>query len=156
MHKAAQHSLPPLLLNVPALAGRSEAEIVAHLGPPASGMGTADLAHVKKSFCGGKVEVVFVEGHAGWIKLYATGDLPFSRDALAKLGLPIKRPTYVNGQHVISWDNLPHLREVSLYGGGPHGSVSSVLICVQTGAARAPAPRRWRMSFPGLTALRRA
>ncbi|MDH5197439.1 MAG: hypothetical protein OEY20_09315, partial [Gemmatimonadota bacterium] len=152
--KTAKQSLPHLLLNVPALAGRSEAEVADHLGPPVPGMGVMDPNRTKLTYWGGKVEVVFVDGKAGWIKLYGTGDLPFSKAALCKLGLPVKRPTYVNSQHVISWHNLPHLREVSLYGGGPHGSVSSVLICVQTNpqpaSMRSPKPR---ISFPRLRAL---
>jgi hypothetical protein len=146
-------SLPPLLLNVPALAGGSETEVSAQLGPPAPSTDITDPSRVKRSYTEGKVEVVFVQGRAGWIKLYATGDLPFSPDALAKLGLPTKRPTYVNRKHVISWHNLPHLREVSLYGGGPNGSVSSVLICVQTGTPSAPARKSRRFSLPRLRAL---
>lgn len=151
MSKAPRHTLPPLALNVPALAGRSEAEVAAHLGPPDSDVPSTDPTRRKLTYVGGKVEVVFVDGKAGWIKLYGTGDLPFSIEALSKLGLPVKPPTYVNVGHVISWQNLPPLREVSLYGGGPHGSVSSVLVCVETHTERrARGGWRLRFSIPGL------
>jgi hypothetical protein len=152
--KTAKCALPHLVLNVPALAGRSEAEVADYLGLPDPGVGSTDPTRTKLCYRGGKVEVVFVEGKAGWIKLYGTGDLPFSKEALSKLGLPVKRPTYVNSQHVMSWHNVPHLREVSLYGGGPRESVSSVLVCVQTNSQSSS--RRPRISFPRLRAFGRA
>lgn len=157
MPGAATLPLPHLLMNVPALAGRAEAEVAAYLGPPVPGVGVTDPTRRKMSYWGGKVEVVFVEGKAAWIKLYGAGSLPFSKEALRKLGLPLRRPTYVNGRHVISWHNLPHLREVSLYGGGPLGSVSSVLICVETNSQPSAAKKPpLRISFSSLRALVRA
>jgi len=153
MSQPARHSLPPLILNVPALAGRSEAEVSVHLGPPDPGTLSTDPTRKKLCYRGGKVEVVFAEGKAGWIKLYGNGELPFSRESLSKLGLPVKRPTYVNARHVMSWDNVLHLREVSLYGGGPGGSVSSVLVCVHTAPKPAQASRSRRLSLPRLRAL---
>jgi hypothetical protein len=150
--KPAKSALPHLVLNVPALAGRSEAEVADHLGPPDPGVGSTDPARTKLCYRGGKVEVVFIEGKACWIKLYGTGDLPFSQETLGKLGLPVKRPTYVNSQHVMSWHNVPHLREVSLYGGGPQGSVSSVLVCVQTSSR--PSSSRGRQPRTPLPRLR--
>lgn len=155
MPKLAKPMLPPLVLNVPALAGRSEAEVAACLGQPGAGSMDAEPGRTKLSYWGGRVEVVFVQGKAAWIKLYGSRDLPFSVKALYKLGLSVKRPTYVNPGHVISWHNFPRLREVSIYGGGPHGTASSVLVCVRTGGpATAPAHRRWRVSLPGFLALR--
>ncbi len=154
MSKAGALALPSLALNVPALAGRSEAEVATYLGPPDPGATSTDPSRTKFSYCRGRVEVVFVDGMATWIKAYGRGDLPFSQAALTRLGLPMKRPTYRNGDHVLSWHNLPRLREVSLYGGGPHGTVSSVLVCVQT-APQAPGPRsRWRLSLSGRRAVR--
>lgn len=152
--KTPKHALPHLLLNVPALAGRSESEVADHLGAPDEGGTSTDPTRTKRSYRGGNVEVVFVEGKAGWIKLYGTRDLPFAREALSKLGLPVRHPTYVNAQHVMSFDNLPHLREVSLYGGGARGSVSSVIVCVQLNSQSAShRPRKPRISFPRLRAL---
>jgi hypothetical protein len=152
--RTSKNALPNLVLNVPALAGRSEAEVAEHLGHPDPAMVSTDPTRTKLCYWGGKVEVVFVDGRAGWIKLYGTGDLPFSKDALRKLGLPVMRPTYVNEDHVMSWHNVPHLREVSLYGGGPRGSVTSVLVCVQAKSTRSSS-RRSRISFPHLKAFGR-
>ncbi|MDH3497768.1 MAG: hypothetical protein OER21_13490 [Gemmatimonadota bacterium] len=152
--KTPKHALPHLLLNVPALAGRSETDVADHLGPPDEGGTSTDPTRTKRCYRAGNVEVVFVEGKAGWIKLYGTKDLPFAKEALSKLGLPVRYPTYVNSHHVMSWDNIPHLREVSLYGGGPQGSVSSVLVCVQTDSRSASgSSRKPGISFPRLWAF---
>jgi hypothetical protein len=143
--------LPHLILNVPAIARRTEDEVARHLGPPDPSSGSPSPNGIKRSYRGGKIEVVFVDGAARWIKLYTAKELPFSKAALAKLGLPVLRPTYNNAPHVLSWRNIPHLQEVSLFGGGAEGYASSVLICVQTAQqVRAGAPRRF--SFPGLKA----
>jgi hypothetical protein len=141
--------LPHLVLNVPALARRSESEIERYLGMADPAAATTSMNSTKRSYRSGRIEVVFVDAEARWIKLYTTKELPFSKEALAKLGLPVRRPTYDNSPHVLSWHNIPHLKEVSLYGGGPNGWATSVLICVQTAPARAAARR---LSFPGLRA----
>jgi hypothetical protein len=151
--RPSKNALPNLVLNVPALAGRSESEVAEYLGHADPGMGSTDPARVKLSYWGGKVEVVFVDGRASWIKLYGTGDLPFAKEALGKLGLPVKAPTYVNTRHVMSWHNVAHLQEVSLYAGGAHGTVSSVLVCVRSRSDSSNGNRRSRISFPRLKAL---
>lgn len=126
-------SLPHLVLNVPAIARRSEVEVAQHLGPSDWGVPlTITPNGVKRFYRGGKIEVVFVDGVVRWIKLYTTGELPFAKEALAKLGLPVRRPAYENPPHALGWDDIPHLREVTLFGGGPAGSATAVLICVQT------------------------
>jgi hypothetical protein len=151
---SGKSALPPLVLNVPALAGRSEPEVSSFLGPPDPGADSSDPNRTKRCYQGGKIEIIFVEGKAGWVKLYGSGDLPFSKDALRKLGLPVKRPTYVNAHHVMSWHNIPNLREVSLYGGGPRGSASSVLVCVQPSVSATGRNPARRFSFPSLRVLR--
>jgi hypothetical protein len=151
---AGKAVLPHLILNVPAIARRTEDEVARHLGMPDPGVHSTSVHGTKRSYRGGKVEVVFIDGGARWIKLYTMRELPFSKAALAKLGLPLHRPTYDNSPHVLSWHNLPHLKEVSLYGGEPGGFATSVLVCVQTAAesgARNAARRRF--SLPGLKAL---
>jgi len=122
--------LPGLVLNVPAIALKSPAEVGALLGPPEAN-GDAQLGvNVRNRYKRGTVEVVFVEGKACWIKLYNPRSLSFSKESLPKLGLPAAKPTYVNSTHVMSWSNLANLKEVSMYGGA-NGFVSSVLICAR-------------------------
>jgi len=120
-------ALPRLVLNVPALAGRTAAEVARILGRGTARPGAGE----KVKYHGDTVEVVYVGGKARWIKLQNAWRLPFSEQALPKLGLPARKPTYVNPTHVMSWSNLPHIKELTLYA-GKGGKVSSVLICVQT------------------------
>jgi hypothetical protein len=123
--------LPRLVLNVPSIARRSPEEVARILGPPERSNGASLSANVRNVYHGGTIEIVFVEGQASWIKLYNTRRLPFSQQILSKLGLPPAKPTYVNANHVMSWSNLPNLKEVSVYA-GESGTVSSVLVCVQS------------------------
>jgi len=123
-------ALPSLVLNVPAIASKSPAEVARVLGPPERG-GSAQLgANLRNRYRRGSVEIVFVEGRACWIKVYNRSHLQFGREILPKLGLPAAKPTYVNASHVMSWSNLPNLKEVSVYA-GEKGAVSSILICVR-------------------------
>jgi hypothetical protein len=142
--------LPHLILNVPAIARRTEDEVARHLGGPDPGIQSTSVGSTKRSYRGGKIEVVYVDGQARWVKLYTMRELPFSKAALAKLGLPLQRPTYDNSPHVLSWHNISHLKEVSLYGGSD-GFATSVLVCVQT-VHSGSSPHR-RFSLPGLRAL---
>jgi hypothetical protein len=124
-------ALPGLVLNVPAIAGKSSDEVARVLGPPERANGIGLGANSRNRYRRGAIEVVFVDGRASWIKLYNTRHLPFGKETLSKLGLPVAKPTYVHSQHVMSWSNLPHLKEVSMYS-GENGAVSSILICVRT------------------------
>lgn len=138
-------SLPSLVLNIPAIARRGSDEVEALLGRPDAPDGPQVSLQVKRTYQRGRVEVVFVDDHAHWIKLYECRDLVFDRSALPKLGLPPLRPTYRNPDHVISWTNIPRLQEVSLYAGRP-GKVSSVIACVET-TKRDSTPARARDGF---------
>ena len=126
--------LPKLLLNVPALAHQPPETVERILGRPERTAGAIVAHHQKAVYRGGKVEVVFIDGKASWIKMYGMPSLKFSRESLSKLGLPPKKPTYVNRNHVMSWSRICNLREVSLYSDS-HGGVSSVLVCADTPAS---------------------
>jgi hypothetical protein len=153
---SAKPVLAPLELNVPAIARRPESEVSRFLGMPDPGTTSAIGNSSRRTYQGGKVEVVYVDGQARWIKLRTSKELPFSRQALRKLGLPVCRPTYDNSPHVLSWHNIARLKEVSLYGGGPQGSASWVLVCVETSENGAGKARSSRLSLPGLRALLQA
>ncbi len=127
----SRSSLPSLVLNVPAIARRSPDAVQLLLGSPDTADGPQVSLQVKRTYQRGRVEVVFVDNHVRWIKLYDCRGLTFNQDALPKLGLPASRPTYRNPDHVMSWQNIPRLQEVSIYA-GTAGKVSSVLVCVET------------------------
>jgi hypothetical protein len=123
-------TLPGLAFNVPSIARKSAEDVSKILGRPDKSGGTYMGGKLKQTYRHGAVEVVFVDGEAHWIKLHDTRGLPFGRDALAKLGLPDRKPTYVNRDRVMSWGNISNLKEVSLYAG--NGGVSFVLVCVES------------------------
>lgn len=146
----SRSSLPSLVLNVPAIARRSPDEVQLLLGPPDTADGPQVSLQVKRTYQRGRVEIVYVENRAKWIKLYDGRDLAFGTEALPKLGLPALRPTYRNPDHVMSWQNIPHLQEISLYA-GTAGKVSSVLVCVET----TPLEKKARRSSGGFWGRRR-
>jgi len=121
-------SLPCLAFNVPSIARKTIAEVERILGRPDKSGSSWLGGKVKQTYHRGAVEVVFVDGKAAWIKIFNTHGLPFSQQALVKLGLPPRKPTYVNRDRVMSWGNICNLKEVSLYSGGSN-SVSYVLVC---------------------------
>ena len=125
--------LPRLAFNVPSIARKTAAEVERVLGRPDKSSSTWLGGKVKQTYHRGAVEVVFVDGRAEWIKIFETRGLPFNQQALAKLGLPPRKPTYVNRDRVMSWGNICNLREVSLYSGGSDG-VSYVLVCAHAGS----------------------
>lgn len=121
-------ALPGLSLNVPSIARKSTRDVERILGRPDRSSGTFLGGKVKQTYHRGAVEVVFVDDRADWIKLYDTRGLPFSQHVLPKLGLPLRKPTYVNHDRVMSWGNIANLKEVSIYAGAG-GGVSYVLVC---------------------------
>lgn len=123
-------TLPGLVFNVPSVARKSAAEVEHILGPPDRQSGLSLAGQVRRTYRRGAVEVVFIDDKADWIKIYETRGLPFDNAALGRLGLPERKPTYVNKNRVISWGNIGNLKEVSLYGGD--GGVSYVLVCACT------------------------
>ena len=104
----------------------------------------------KVAYRSGKVEVLYADGMARWIKLYNPRGMMFSQQSLSKLGLPPKKPTYVNRNHAMSWSKICNLREVTFYSDS-NGGVSSVLVCALSSIAvpesmnrRAPRTRSGR------------
>lgn len=120
-------ALPKLLLNVPALADQPREVVERILGRPERTSGAIVSQHEKVAYRSGKVEVVYTEGKAKRITLYSPRDMEFSQQSLSKLGLPPKKPTYLNRDQVMSWSRICNLQEVSFYA-DRSGGVSSVLV----------------------------
>jgi hypothetical protein len=134
-------ALPKLLLNVPAVAHQSPEVVERVLGKPERTTGAIVSANQKVAYRGGKVEVVYIDGRASWIKLYDTRKLSFDQESLTRLGLPPKKPTYNNRNHVMSWSRICNLREVSFYSDS-NGGVSSVLVCANEPASTPASMKR--------------
>ena len=129
-------ALPSLVLNVPAIANRTEREVQRVLGPPAQTTSGGRLQrHPRLSYRHGTVEIIFVDGRAECIVLHDTRALEFHQRSLAKLGLPVTKPSKTERGKVLRWDSIRGVREVAMYAGGRHG-VSHVRISVHTAPAQ--------------------
>jgi len=109
--------LPALLsaapvVDIATIAGKTQAEVAAVLGAAdsVSTVKGGERAHYAK----GDTEIVFVKGKADWITISALGDVPFNSKALEALGIKDSPPTFGN-QHVLRWNGLPGLLEVSIF-----------------------------------------
>lgn len=69
----------------------------------------------KCTFQGGKVEVVFIDGKADWITVYAPG-VSFDQGAVAALGLPAGKPDFSNA-FTMRWKGIGGYREVAAFPG---------------------------------------
>jgi hypothetical protein len=124
---ALQVSLPPLILNVPSIAHKSPEQVQRLLGPPAQTAAAARGIGSKHTYRGGTVEVVFIDDQADRIVVHDTRGLSLDARSLAKLGLPVTKPTHVARGHSLSWENIRGVRQLTMFAGGTR-PVSHVLI----------------------------
>jgi hypothetical protein len=94
-----------VVLDVPAIAGKSQEEVAAILGSPSARETTQ---HGGKSlpmilYRNGDVEIVYVNGKADWITLYTR--LPMQQSSLKRLNLPVGEPTWARQSVVMRWEN---------------------------------------------------
>lgn len=123
----AQQAAAKLVVDVPKLAGKSEAEVAALLGDPTS---CETVKQGKKcTYTTGETDVVFISGKADWISVDALDSAPYSSDALPLIGFEPATPDFSN-EHVMRWRNLPGVLEVSLAPAG--GGVDFAYIKIST------------------------
>ena len=104
-----------VILNVPKIAGKSRAEVEKEIGSANSCVQTkyGEQCFFEKA----DTEVVFIDGKADWITVNKMGALPYSKESLAALGLPVAEPVF-NSASIMRWDNLAGILEVSLLSQG--------------------------------------
>jgi len=107
------------IIDVIKIAGKGEKDVAAYLGKPSS-CGSSKYGK-KCQYKKGETEIVFINGKADWITIWAMGHIPFSREALGVLGLNDARPQFSN-KFTLRWHLIQGLWEVSLFPG--HGSYS--------------------------------
>ncbi len=107
-----------LVMDVMQVVGKSEAEVAALLGEPAS----CEAIHRARmcSYPRGD-EVMFVAGKADMITVQRMGEVRFDEAALVALGLAPAKPDHAD-EDGIRWESLPGLHEVTLFP-GPGNSV---------------------------------
>lgn len=112
---AARQSMSSPVFDVRKIAGASEAEVVAVLGPPIS-CGTVKQGR-KCSFQTAETEVIFISGKADWISVESLDGAPYSSEILPMLGFEQTAPSFSN-EHVIRWNSIPGFLEVSAWPAG--------------------------------------
>ena len=140
-------SLGNLLLNVPAIAHKSLATVRDVLGDFNEAVAEVH-GHPKHAFLGGAVEIIFVRGRACWILLRDGRDIPFGREALAKLGLKPCNPSTTEKGRMMRWSNLYRIPELAVFANG-RGGVSHLWIDLgETGSLSAAGCESLRISYP--------
>ena len=102
------------LLDLKAIAGKSQKEVQAVLGAPDATEKTK--YGPKLNYKGDTIEVVFIQGKADWITFTPKEIVPFTKDSLSVLGLPPKEPTFSNA-NVIRWEPSGSFVSVSMFPG---------------------------------------
>ena len=103
-----------VVLDVMPVVGGTEAEVSALLGPPSS---CQDIHRARLcQYAPDGNEVMFVAGKADMITVQAMDAIAYNEAALAALGLAPATPDH-SDQHVIRWESIPGLQEVSVFPG---------------------------------------
>ena len=100
------------LLDIHDIAGRSADDVAKVLGQPASKEDTKEGP--KLGYQDGAVEIVFIGGKADWITVNPKSPLPFSKEALSRIGLSAGDPTFSN-ENVLRWEPCGDYLSVSVF-----------------------------------------
>ena len=112
-----------MIVDVPKIAGKSKPEIKTIFGEPNEC--EPSKYGEKCRYIKTHTEIVYIDGKADWITVGFDG-VPFVRNAITKLGLDEKTPTFENDD-TIRWEGINGLLEVSLHL-GQGGKVSYAYI----------------------------
>jgi len=106
-----------VVLDVPAIAGKSQDEVAAVLGAPSGRQTTRHSGTTLPMilYRNGNVEIVFVDGKADWITLYTR--LPMRQSSLTRLNLPVREPTWARTGVEMRWENgkVPGVQAVYIF-----------------------------------------
>lgn len=116
-YAAAFESLDPgstaPLFRIVEVAGKTEAEVAAALGPPWNCEST--LYSRRCSYAPGSTEVVYIDGRADWLTVNALGEAPLDDAILMRIGLKAAKPSSANDEERV-WTDLAGLRELRAVG----------------------------------------
>ncbi len=106
--------------------GKTKAEILKLLGDPAFCVKSKSALHC--SFKEGDVSIEFIDGKVSEATVKGSlGNVPYSKDTLAMLGLPVKDATFSN-EHVMRWENIPGLLSVTLHSEGNKVALATIKV----------------------------
>ena len=108
------------ILDIKSIAGKSSSSVEKVLGHPCREEKVKDgfKTHKVKYYRNGDIEIVYVQGVADWITIQRNCNIIYGEDALSQFGLPKMSPTFINPTAVIRWENIPNIKELSLFPGG--------------------------------------
>lgn len=101
-----------VIMSVPAIAGKSRADVEALLGEPSSCSPSKNGE--KCEFDWRRLEIVYINGLADWITVSSIKGQPFAPSSLALLDIKKANPT-VATDFAIRWDHIPGFVEVSIF-----------------------------------------
>ena len=108
-----------VIVDVPQIAGKSEAEVAQILGEPTERSTTKNDGNTYPDlfYRNGQVEIVYVDGKAEWISVMNLDHLPFSPEALPALGITDAGPPSQASRGSIVWDDhtYPAFRGMHLF-----------------------------------------
>jgi hypothetical protein len=113
------HGPPTTIVDVLAIAGKTEVAVAATLGKSTAAKDTKDgPTSTYKLANGVEVEVIYSDGEAEWITVTPGPNVQvrFDEDAIRVLGLPAG-PTSFRSPDVLRWENIGGLLEVSIFPG---------------------------------------
>ncbi len=111
------------IVDVLKIAGKSESEVASYLGAPKS-CGKSKYGN-KCQYIKGETEIVFIHGKADWITIEGIDSVPFSKSALAALGLKEANPAFKNN-FTLRWNSIQGLMEVSLFKGASNSDYAYI------------------------------
>lgn len=111
---AASTEANEVILDIPALVGKTKAEVSEVIGSPTS-CSTSKYGE-KCQFEKAETEVVFIKGKADWITVEGLDEEPFSDSTIELLGFKPHKPTFSNS-FTKRWEPLEGLKSVSLFKG---------------------------------------
>lgn len=101
-----------VIMSIPAIAGKTKADVEALLGEPSS---CTTTKHGEKcEFDWRRLEIVCINGLADWITVNSIKGQPFSPSSLVLLGINKANPTAAT-DFSIRWDHIPGYVEVSVF-----------------------------------------
>lgn len=103
-----------IVLDVPALVGKSKAEVSEIIGEPIS-CGPSKYGE-KCKFKKAETEIVFIKGKADWITIEGIDNKPFADTTLQLFGFNNQKPSYSNS-FTKRWEPLEGLISFSLFKG---------------------------------------
>lgn len=117
------------LLDIKAIAGKSQKEVQALLGSP--GATEKTKYGPKLTYKNETIEVLFIKDKADWITFTPKAAVPYSKESLSALGLPATKPTFSNA-NVIRWEPCEKFLSVSMFPGETAAKLDYVYIKVAT------------------------